>query len=290
VLGSSNERLNLAQRNYKVPLKEMDFLINDVHDFQSHYGKLENSTGAESADKEMVKAILETMAQFAEETLAPLNETADREGCTYISESEIKTPTGYKEAYDTFTEGCWQGISFPEEYGGQGMPASLGLFTSEMTATADFAWTMFPGLSKGAINTIMFNATEQLKDKYLHQLVSGEWTGTMCLTEPQCGSDLAQVKTKAIPNGDGSYKITGTKIFISCGDHDLTNNIIHCVLARMPDAPEGTRGISLFLVPKRKVADDGTCGDLNGCNIGRIEDKVMRIMLLDDCDEVCMRV
>jgi alkylation response protein AidB-like acyl-CoA dehydrogenase len=274
VLGTTNERLNLAQRNYQVPLKEMNFLINDVHDFQKHYAKLENCTGAEFADEEMVRAICENMAQFSEETLAPLNETADNEGCTYISESEIKTPTGFKEAYDTYTEGAWQGISFPEEYGGQGMPASLGLFTSEMNATANFAWTMFPGLSKGAINTIMFNGSEELKEKYLHQLISGEWTGTMCLTEPQCGSDLAQVKTKAVPQGDGSYKITGTKIFISCGDHDMTDNIVHCVLARMPDAPEGTRGISLFLVPKRTVGAEGALGDLNGCNIGRIEDKM----------------
>lgn len=188
------------------------------------------------------------------------------------------------------------------------MPYSLALMSTEMAATANWTWTMYPGLSKGAINTIMSHCTEELKDKcgprggtrhvsqsalvslrscthltpsprllpcrYLPPLISGEWTGTMCLTEPQCGSDLAQVTTKAEPQGDGTYKVTGTKIFISCGEHDMTDNIIHCVLARLPGAPEGTKGISLFLVPKRKVADDGTVGDLNGVNIGRIEDKM----------------
>ena len=200
-----------------------------------------------------------------------------------------------------YTEGGWQGLSYPAEYaafrrsarvvhggvsltlccfvcprryGGQGMPYSLALMSTEMAATANWTWTMYPGLSKGAINTILSHCTTELKEKYLPPLISGEWTGTMCLTEPQCGSDLAQVTTKAVPQGDGTYKITGTKIFISCGEHDMTDNIIHCVLARLPDAPEGTKGISLFLVPKRKVADDGTVGDLNGANIGRIEDKM----------------
>ncbi len=151
------------------------------------------------------------------------------------------------------------------------MPSSLGIFQADMTATANWTWTMYPGLSKGAINTLIEHGSPALKEKYLSKLVSGSWTGTMCLTEPQCGSDLGQVKTKAIPNGDGTYKITGTKIFISCGEHDMTDNIIHCVLARLPNAPKGTKGISLFLVPKKKVNDDGSLGEMNKLGIGRIE-------------------
>jgi alkylation response protein AidB-like acyl-CoA dehydrogenase len=161
-------------------------------------------------------------------------------------------------------QGGWQALSFPTEYGGQGMPVSMSLMCAEMNATANFTWTMFPGLSKGCINTVLLHGSDALKDQYLPRLISGEWTGTMCLTEPHCGSDLGQVKTKAEPQGDGTYKITGTKIFISCGNHDMTDNIVHCVLARMPGAPEGTRGISLFLVPKRQVDEEGNVGDLNG--------------------------
>ena len=222
----------------------------------------------------MVDMVLQEMARFCEQELSPLNETADQEGCTYVDEHTVKTPAGFKEAYDQYVAGGWQGLNYPEKYGGQGLPYSMQLFASEMTATANWTWTMYPGLSKGAINTIISHGTDALKAKYLPQMVSGEWTGTMCLTEPQCGSDLAQVKTRAIPNGDGTYKITGTKIFISCGEHDLTDNIVHCVLARLPDAPEGTKGISLFSVPKRVVNEDGSLGDLNGANIGRIENKM----------------
>jgi len=163
----------------------------------------------------------------------------------------------------------------PEQYGGQGLPPSLYMFVGEMLATANFTWTMFPGLSQGAFNTIALHASPELKDKFLPPLVSGEWTGTMCLTEPHCGSDLAQVSSKATPLGDGSYSITGTKIFISCGEHDMVPNIVHCVLARLPDAPPGIKGISLFLVPKIQVADDmSLASEFNGCNIGRIEDKL----------------
>ncbi|MDO9452579.1 MAG: acyl-CoA dehydrogenase C-terminal domain-containing protein, partial [Stagnimonas sp.] len=173
------------------------------------------------------------------------------------------TPKGFKEAYDEYVAGGWQGLSHPTEYGGQGLPMSLGLIKSEMMGTANWSFTMYPGLSLGAMNTIMQHASEELKNRYMPPLTEGRWMGTMCLTEPQCGTDLGQVKTKADLNADGSYSVTGTKIFISSGDHDLTENIIHIVLARLPDAPPGTRGISLFIIPKMKVNADGS---LNGSN------------------------
>mmetsp|Transcript_3840 Transcript_3840/g.4662 ORF Transcript_3840/g.4662 Transcript_3840/m.4662 type:complete len:639 (+) Transcript_3840:170-2086(+) len=260
-------------RNYQAPMREIQFLMNEVNDFQGHYQKLEKTNG-EQATPDMVDMILEEMGKFSENELAPLNEVADQEGCKHLGPNEVITPPGFKEAYQNFIEGGWVGLSFPEEYGGQGLPQSLGLFQAELTASANWTWTMFPGLSKGAINTLISHGSDDLKKKYLEKLISGEWTGTMCLTEPQCGSDLGQVSTKAEPTGDGKYKITGTKIFISCGEHDFTDNILHCVLARLPDAPPGTKGISLFAVPKRKVNADGSAGDLNNASIGRIEDKM----------------
>eukprot|EP00944_MAST-04C_sp_MAST-4C-sp1_P009713 g9713.t1 len=259
-----------ATSQYIAPLKEYDFVLNDVHKVEGHFKTLEK-TGGDLADKDTVQMILEASAQFAQDVLSPLNEVGDQSGCTYVDEHTVKTPPGYKEAYQQFVEGAWPGLSISEEWGGQGLPYSLSLFSMDMAATANFTWTMYPGLSKGCVNTLLAHASDELKQKYLPKLVSGEWTGTMCLTEPQCGSDLGQVSTKAVPVGDGKYKITGTKIFISCGEHDMTDNIIHCVLARLPDAPAGTKGISLFLVPKRFVNEDSEVGDLNGCKIGRIE-------------------
>eukprot|EP00670_Eutreptiella_braarudii_P000049 CAMPEP_0174293580 /NCGR_PEP_ID=MMETSP0809-20121228/39006_1 /TAXON_ID=73025 ORGANISM="Eutreptiella gymnastica-like, Strain CCMP1594" /NCGR_SAMPLE_ID=MMETSP0809 /ASSEMBLY_ACC=CAM_ASM_000658 /LENGTH=605 /DNA_ID=CAMNT_0015394449 /DNA_START=121 /DNA_END=1938 /DNA_ORIENTATION=+ len=254
-------------------MTEMKFLLDDVFQLQKHYEQLP-LTGGPSAGPEMVDMVMTEMAKFAENELSPLNEVADSEGCTYVNEYEVRTPKGFKEAYEKYTEGGWQGLHYPEEYGGQGLPSSLGTVTGEMAATANWTWLMYPGLSKGAINTVLSHGSDELKAKYLEKMVDGTWTGTMCLTEPQGGSDLNLVSTKAEPIGDGKYKINGTKIFISCGEHDMTENIIHCVLARLPDAPAGTRGISLFLVPKRKVADDGAVGELNGAKIGRIEEKM----------------
>ena len=260
--------------NYTAPMNEVRFLLNDVWDVPSHYEKMENTGGA-YADKDMTDAVLTEMAKFCENELSPLNECADKEGCTWVDEHTVTTPTGFKEAYAKYVEGGWQGLNYSEEYGGQGLPYSMSLFATEMAATANWTWTMYPGLSKGAINTIIEHGTDSMKKTYLPPLVEGRWTGSMCLTEPQCGSDLGQVATKAIPNGDGTYSITGTKIFISCGEHDMTDNIVHCVLARLPDAPEGTRGISLFLVPKNKINEETLeIGELNGCKIGRIEDKM----------------
>jgi len=260
--------------NYTAPMNEVRFLLNDVWNVEDHYKNIPK-TGGLNADKDMTDMVLTEMAKFCEQELSPLNEAADAEGCTWVDEHTVTTPTGFKEAYDKYVEGGWQGLNYSEEWGGQGLPYSMALFSSEMSATANWTWTMYPGLSKGAINTIIEHGDDHMKKTYLPPLVQGTWTGTMCLTEPQCGSDLGQVSTKAIPNGDGTYKITGTKIFISCGEHDMTENIVHCVLARLPDAPEGTRGISLFLVPKYKIDDDTLAiGELNGCKIGRIEDKM----------------
>jgi len=259
---------------YKAPMREMQFLLNEVYDSEKHYEKMEKS-GGHTATPDMVDMILQESAKFAENELAPINEGADRVGCKQVGPNEVTTPPGFKDAYLKFVEGGWQGLSFPEEFGGQGMPNSLALIQSEITSTANWTWTMFPGLSKGAINTLISHGDKLVQSKYLDKLVSGEWTGTMCLTEPHCGSDLAQVSTKAVPTDDGKYKISGTKIFISCGEHDFTDNILHCVLARLPDAPPGIKGISLFAVPKFKVEDDGTLTDvLNGATIGRIEEKM----------------
>lgn len=265
----------LAQRRgYHAPLTEVDFLVNETLNIQKHYKKIPLQNGPDT-DQEFVTSIVGEMGKYGEGVLAPLNEVADSEGCKHTGPQTITTPTGFKEAYNTFVEGGWMGLSYPEKWGGQGLPQSLSIMTSEIVATSNWTFGMFPGLSRGCINTLLLHGSDELKEKYVPTLVSGEWTGTMCLTEPQCGSDLAQVRTKAEPQNDGSYKISGTKIFISCGDHDMTSNIMHCVLARLPGAPEGTKGISLFLVPKFKVGDDGSISKKpNGVNVGRIEDKM----------------
>jgi alkylation response protein AidB-like acyl-CoA dehydrogenase len=256
--------------HYKAPLRDMRFLINEVLDYPTHYSTLSN--GAE-ATPEMVDAILEGAATLCEEVLAPLNASGDKEGC-HLADGVVTTPKGFKEAYAQFVAGGWQGLSFPVEYGGQGMPMSLNLFKSEMMGAANWSFNMYPGLSIGCINTLLQYGTDAIKTVYLPRLVAGEWTGTMCLTEPQCGTDLAQVKTRAEPQADGTYALTGTKIFISSGDHDLAENIVHIVLARLPGAPAGTRGISLFVVPKLAVATDGTVGARNGVNTGSLEHKM----------------
>ena len=255
---------------YKAPLRDMRFLLNEVFDFPAHYRSLSN--GAD-ATPDMVDSILDECAKFCEEELAPLYLTGDAEGCK-LENGKVSTPKGYKEAYAQYVNGGWQGLSHPAEYGGQGLPMSMGLLKSEMMGTANWSFTMYPGLSLGAMNTIMQHASEELKQLYMPPMVEGRWAGTMCLTEPQCGTDLGQVKTRAEPNGDGTYAVTGTKIFISSGDHDLTENIMHIVLARLPDAPKGTRGISLFMIPKVKVNADGSLGERNGVVCSSLEHKM----------------
>lgn len=255
---------------YKAPLRDIRFLMNEVLDYPAHYQKLSNG---EYADADTVDMILEGAADFCENVLSPLNQTGDAEGC-HFENGEVRTPKGFKEAYDQFVQGGWQGLSYPEEFGGQNLPMSLNLIKSEMMGTANWSFQMYPGLSVGCINTIIQYGTDEQKNTYLPHLVAGTWSGTMCLTEPQCGTDLGQVKTKAEPQADGTYAISGTKIFISAGEHDLTENIVHIVLARLPDAPQGTKGISLFIVPKFIAIEDGGIGERNAVNCGSIEHKM----------------
>ncbi|GAC1371038.1 MAG: acyl-CoA dehydrogenase C-terminal domain-containing protein [Aquirhabdus sp.] len=255
---------------YKAPLRDVRFLMNEMFDFQEHYKSLSNGA---LADPDTVDMILEGSADMCENILAPIYQSGDEEGC-HFDNGVVTTPKGYKEAYDQFVQGGWQGLSYPEVYGGQGLPMSLNLIKSEMMGTANWSFTMYPGLSMGCMNTILQFGTEEQKNLYMPKLVEGTWSGTMCLTEPQCGTDLGQVKTKAEPQADGTYKISGTKIFISAGEHDLTENIIHIVLARLPDAPQGTKGISLFIVPKFTPNADGTVGARNPVTCGSIEHKM----------------
>jgi hypothetical protein len=248
----------------------MRFLLDEVFDFPAHYAELSNGG---DADPETVSAILDECARYCEEVLSPLYASGDAEGCTYDN-GEVRTPKGYKEAYQQFVDAGWQGLSYPEEYGGQGLPMSLGLLKSEMMATANWPFLMYPGLSMGAMNTIMQYGNEEQVGLYMPPMTEGRWTGTMCLTEPQCGTDLGQIKTRAEDNGDGTYALHGSKIFISSGEHDLAENIIHVVLARLPDAPQGTRGISLFIVPKVIPNADGSLGERNGVTCPSIEHKM----------------
>jgi alkylation response protein AidB-like acyl-CoA dehydrogenase len=249
---------------YKAPLRDLQFVLHEVLDSEAHY----QSIGAEEATPDMIDAILSEAGKFCEDVLAPLNKVGDEEGCT-LKDGVVTTPTGFKEAYAQWVENGWPSLSHKEEFGGQGLPESIGAAVNEFVSEANWSWGMYPGLSHGAMNTIELHGTDEQKETYLTKLVSGEWTGTMCLTEPHCGSDLGILKSKAEPNADGSYSISGTKIFISSGEHDMAENIVHIVLARLPGAPEGTKGISLFIVPK--FLPDGTRNDLS---CGALEHKM----------------
>ncbi|MBJ7537445.1 acyl-CoA dehydrogenase C-terminal domain-containing protein [Marinomonas transparens] len=255
---------------YKAPLRDIKFVTEELLDIYGHYAKL---PGTEDATPDMVSAIMEEGSKFAERVLSPLNRTGDQQGCQF-KDGVVTTPDGFKEAYQQYVEGGWPSLSHPEEMGGQGLPESLGMMVTEMIATSNWSWGMYPGLSHGAMNTIEMHGTDEQKQTYLTKLVSGEWTGTMCLTEPHCGTDLGMLKTKAEPQADGSYAVTGTKIFISAGEHDMADNIVHIVLARLPDAPAGTKGISLFIIPKFNVNDTGEIADRNQVSCGSIEHKM----------------
>ena len=255
---------------YKAPLRDIRFVIDEVLDSGAVYQTL---PGYEEATPDLMAAIIEEGAKFAEGVLSPLNQSGDEEGCTW-SEDGVKTPAGFPEAYRQFVENGWPSLSADPEFGGQGMPNMLGIVINEMVGTANWSWLMYPGLSHGCIKTLEAHGSAEQKTRYLPKLIAGEWTGTMCLTESQCGSDLGLLRTKAEPQADGSYAITGTKIFISAGEHDMAENIVHIVLARLPDAPEGTKGISLFVVPKFNVNEDGSVGERNAVHCASIEKKM----------------
>ena len=253
---------------YKTPIREFKFLLEDFLDLNT--SKSLKDKGLEINDLLM---IIEEASKMCEETLLPLNSIGDNDGCVF-QDGKVIAPKGFKEAYKVFSENGWQGIKVKEKYGGQELPYIMNMFLDEMVSSANMSFGLYPGLTANAIDAIEKSATDELKDLYLPQLTSGKWTGTMNLTEPQCGTDLGLSKTMATPNDDGSYKITGTKIFITCGEHDLSENIVHLVLARTPNAPEGIKGISLFLVPKILPNEDGTLDKKNNVKCGSIEKKM----------------
>ncbi|HYS94216.1 MAG TPA: acyl-CoA dehydrogenase family protein, partial [Candidatus Acidoferrales bacterium] len=255
---------------YKAPLRDYRFVLTELFDV----GELAKLPGYEEATPDLFESVLEEGAKLCEGVLLPLNRSGDEEGCTFEN-GVVRTPKGFKEAYDTFRRGGWTALGCEPEHGGQGLPRTLHTFVEEMICATNLAFGMYPGLSYGAYNALEEHGTEALKQRYLPKLADGTWSGTMCLTEPHCGTDLGQIRTKAEPTGDGGvYKITGTKIFISAGEHDLADNILHLVLAKIPGGPPGTRGISLFLVPKFLSKDDGALGPRNGMRCGSIEHKM----------------
>lgn len=256
--------------SYKAPVADMRFVINRVLNI-SQYAHLR---GFADTPDDMVDAILEGAAQLAEDVLAPINYSGDQAGCVRHADGSVTPPKGFKEAYKQVAEGGWTSLSSDVNYGGQGLPHVLALAFNEMASSANMSFAMYPGLTHGAYAAIHHHGSAEQKQTYLPKLVSGEWTGTMNLTEPHCGTDLGLLRTKAVPNADGSYAISGTKIFISAGEHDMADNIIHLVLARIEGAPAGTKGISLFIVPKFMVNADGSLGARNAVACGSIEHKM----------------
>ena len=257
---------------YKAPLAHYKFLLNDV----LHVESLTNLPGYEDMGPETLESVLEAAAQYCEEVAAPLNLPGDSEGCTYEN-GAVRTPRGFIAAYKTLCDGGWTALTGDPDYGGQGLPHVIGSAFEEMMSAANMSFGMFAGLSQGAYRAIHIHGSAEQKRLYLPKLAAGIWSGTMCLTEAQCGTDLGLIRTKAIPAEDGSYKITGSKIFISAGEHDLTENIVHLVLAKLPDAPPGTKGISLFVMPKflpKQEGDTVTAGARNGVRCGSIEHKM----------------
>ncbi|MDB5790103.1 MAG: acyl-CoA dehydrogenase [Massilia sp.] len=257
---------------YVAPIRDMQFVL---HEFLNVTEEFKNLPAYQEIDADIINQVLEEGAKFTQEVLFPLNHSGDREGCHYDAATKtVTTPKGFKEAYKQYVEAGWGALACDPEYGGQGLPVSLNNSFYEMLNSANQAWTMYPGLSHGAYECLKEHGTDEQKQLYLPKLVSGEWTGTMCLTEAHCGTDLGLLRSKAEPQGDGTYKITGSKIFISAGEHDVAENIIHLVLARLPDAPEGSKGISLFLVPKFLPNADGSLGERNPIFCGAIEEKM----------------
>src|SRR6266851_446684 len=254
---------------YKAPLEDVSFLLNDVFQIDRY----DNLPGFSDASADVREAILNEAAKLSEEVLQPLNRVGDLEGCTRHDDGRVTTPKGFKEAYKQVAEGGWLGLSAPTEYGGQGLPVTLSQAVTEFQSSANMAFSMYGGLTMGATAALIVHGKPEQKKMFVPKMVAGEWTGTMNLTEPQCGTDLGLLRTKAVKQADGSYKISGTKIFISAGEHDLTENIIHLVLARIEGAPSGIKGVSLFVVPKILVNTDGSLGERNGVTCGSIEPK-----------------
>ena len=257
---------------YTPPLRDMQFVLHEVLHVTEDLRAIPRHA---EVDADTINAVLEEGGKFAAEVTFPLNISGDAEGCTLDQAThEVRAPKGFKEAYAQFLEGGWAALSCDPEYGGQGLPFVVNQCFYEMLNSANQAWTMYPGLSHGAYECLHAHGTPEQKQLYLPKLTSGEWTGTMCLTEPHCGTDLGLLRTKAEPQADGTYKLNGTKIFISAGEHDLAPNIVHLVLARLPDAPAGSKGISLFAVPKFNVQADGSIGSRNGIHCGGLEHKM----------------
>ena len=255
---------------YTAPTRDTRFVVNEMLDLAS-YGNL---PGFENATSDMIDTVINEAGKFCSEVLAPLNQVGDEHGCTRHEDGSVTTPPGFKEAYEAYVESGWGTIAKPVEFGGQGLPHVLGFVIEEYTGTANQAFAMYPGLTNGATAAIEAAGSQEQKETYLPRMISGEWSGTMNLTEPHCGTDLGMIRTKAEPNDDGSYSITGTKIFISAGEHDLTSNIIHLVLAKTPGAPDSSKGISLFIVPKYILDENGEPGERNGVTCGSIEKKM----------------
>jgi alkylation response protein AidB-like acyl-CoA dehydrogenase len=254
---------------YKAPLREYRFVLEELLDV----GELAALPGYGEASPDTIRAVLEEGGRLCEEVLFPLNLSGDAEGCAFEN-GVVRTPKGFKDAYDTFREGGWTALACDPDYGGQGLPHTVNFCLEEMISSANLSFGMYPGLSQGAYRALALHGSAAQKTQYLPRLVDGSWSGTMCLTEPQCGTDLGLIRTRAEPGDDGAWRITGTKIFISAGEHDLTENILHLVLARLPDAPSGTRGISLFLVPKFLEGVGGAPGPRNAVRCGSIEHKM----------------
>ncbi|MFC5431023.1 acyl-CoA dehydrogenase C-terminal domain-containing protein [Paraburkholderia denitrificans] len=262
---------------YTAPLRDMQFVL---HELLNVEGEVKQMPKHADLDADTINQVLEEAGKFCSEVLFPLNQVGDREGCTYSGDGVVTTPAGFKEAYAQFVEAGWPALACDPDFGGQGLPVFMNNALYEMLNSANQAWGMYPGLSHGAYECLHAHGTPELQKTYLPKIVSGEWTGTMCLTEPHCGTDLGLLRTKAEPGSDGSYAISGTKIFISAGEHDMSANIVHLVLARLPDAPPGTRGISLFVVPKfvptatGEPGELGELGERNGIKCGSIEHKM----------------
>jgi acyl-CoA dehydrogenase len=255
---------------YKAPVDDIMFLLRDVF----HIERYDNLPGFADASPDVLEAILGEAAKYCEDVLTPLNRVGDREGCKRASDGSVKTPTGFKDAFQQYAAGGWMGMSVPAEYGGQGLPETLTIAVNELLCSANMAFAMYPGLTQGAMAAILVHGSPEQKTTFLPKMIEGRWTGTMNLTEPHCGTDLGMLRTKAVKQGDGSYAITGTKIFISAGEHDLSDNIVHLVLARIEGAPAGIKGVSLFIVPKFLVGPDGALGERNGVSCGSLEEKM----------------